>query len=353
MIKSKTSLVSGETIAKILAITSNNNVYEALPSEIGNLGLFSDMAKAGFAKGTCSTSATTAAKTATISNFLLIKNSFVAIRFTYAVKVPDATLNISSTGAKPLYIDDAALQPGVIRPGMTALLQYDGAHYNIVSLMGLEQSGGDDDDLYVDMGLPSGLLWAKKNIDLSQANHFAASEYQYECSFFSWGNTQGHNPISNSAFDYDFGSANDGPYANTPGAQLTGHISPSFDAARVNLGTPWRMPTTNEFKELFDNIDYIDATGATIDAATTDKRTTVDGITGLRIKSKLNGKILFFPASGDGYGLSWNYRGTYGSYWSSSLHSATYGRFLYFNSGGVFPQNYNRRYYGFSVRPVQ
>ena len=352
MIKSKTSLASGETIAKILAITSNNNVYEALPSEIGNLGLFSDMAKAGFAKGTCSTAATTAAKTATISNYLLIKNSFVAIRFTNAVKVADATLNISSTGAKPLYIDDAALQPGVIRPGMTALLQYDGTHYNIVSLMGLEQSGGDD-ELYVDMGLPSGLLWAKKNIDLSQADHFAASEFQYECSFFSWGNTQGHNPISNSAFDYDFGSANDGPYANTPGATLTGHISPSFDAARVNLGAPWRMPTTNEFKELFDNIDYIDASGATIDAATTDKRTTVNGITGLRIKSKLNGKILFFPASGGGNGLSWNSRGTNGSYWSSSLSSASYGRNLYFNSGGVSPQDLHNRYSGFSVRPVQ
>ena len=104
MIKSKTSLGSGETLAKILAITSANNVYEATPAEIGNLGLFSDMAKAGFAIGTCSTGATTAAKTATISNFLLIKNSFVAMRFTNAIKVADATLNISGTGAKYITI---------------------------------------------------------------------------------------------------------------------------------------------------------------------------------------------------------------------------------------------------------
>ncbi|MCR5818692.1 MAG: hypothetical protein K6F89_06315 [Prevotella sp.] len=355
MIKSKTSLSSGETLAKILAITSNNNVYEATPSEIGGLGLFTDMAKGGFGFGTCSTAATTVAKTVTISNFLLIKNCFIAVRFTYAVKIADATLNVSGTGAKPLWIDGAALQPGVIRPNMTAILQYDGTHWNIASLMGLEQSQGDDDELYVDMGLPSGLLWAKKNIDLTQDNHFAASEYQYECSFFSWGNTQGHNPNAQNTFAdvYDWGTANDGPYASTPGAALTGNISPSFDAARVNLGTPWRMPNTNEYKELFDNIDYIDSGGATIDSTTADKRTTVDGIVGLRIKSKLNGNILFFPASGGGSGTSWNSRGSYGLYWASSLYSATNGRLLIFYSGGVNPQYCNIRFDGFAVRPVQ
>lgn len=355
MIKSKTSLASGETIAKILAITSANNVYEATPAEIGNLGLFSDMAKAGFAFGSCSTAAATAAKTATISNFLLIKNCYVTIRFTTAVKVANATMNISGTGAKPLFLDGAALQPGVVRPGMTAILQYDGTNYNIVSLMGLEQSQSDDDELYVDMGLPSGLLWAKKNIDVTQADHFAASEYQYECSFFSWGNTEGHNPNAQNSFAdvYDWGSANDGPYANTPGAALTGNISPSFDAARVNLGTPWRMPTTNEYKELFDNIDYIDSAGALIDAATTNKLTTVNGITGLRIKSKLNAKILFFPCSGNGGGTSWSSRGSYGYYWASSLYSAAYGRGLRFDSGGVYPQYGDNRFRGFAVRPVQ
>jgi hypothetical protein len=62
---------------------------------------------------------------------------------------------------------------------------------------------------------------------------------------------------------------------------------------------------------------------------------------------------LFFPASGDGIGLSWNYRGTGGRYWSSSLRSATYGRSLYFGSGDVHPQYSNDRFHGFSVRPVQ
>jgi len=62
---------------------------------------------------------------------------------------------------------------------------------------------------------------------------------------------------------------------------------------------------------------------------------------------------LFFPASGNGNGQSWNNRGSNGNYWSSSLNSATNGRNLNFNSGGVNPQNTNNRFNGFAVRPVQ
>jgi hypothetical protein len=205
------------------------------------------------------------------------------------------------------------------------------------------------------MGLPSGLKWAKKNIDISQADGFAASEYQYECSFVSWGNTQMHNPTSSSSFgSYSFGSANDQePYVSSPGAAVTGHLAASQDAARVNLGAPWRMPTTEEYKELFDNCDFIDASGNVIASSTTDKRVTVNSIMGIRLKSRINGKILFFPCSGDGHGSSWNSRGSNGFYWSGSLDSATNGRYLYFGSGGVRPQNYDDRFYGFAVRPVQ
>jgi hypothetical protein len=74
---------------------------------------------------------------------------------------------------------------------------------------------------------------------------------------------------------------------------------------------------------------------------------------GIRLKSRINGKILFFPCSGYGNGSSWYYRGSYGDYWSGSLNSATYGRYLYFGSGGVYPQYSHNRFYGFAVRPVQ
>ena len=59
-----------------------------------------------------------------------------------------------------------------------------------------------------------------------------------------------------------------------------------------------------------------------------------------------------FPCSGNGNGSSWNNRGSNGNYWSSSLNSATNGRNLNFNSGGVNPQNNNNRFNGFAVRAV-
>ena len=322
--------------------------------------LLQDMAKAGNGYGTCSTAATTTAKTVAISDFILLKGGIVSVYFTSANDAAGATLNINSTGAKPIRANGAAVQPGLIKAQTVVQFQYDGTAFNIVSMFGLEQTQADD-SLFVDMGLPSGVKWAKSNIDLTQANGFAASPFQYECSFVSWGNIQMFNPISNSAFDHNWGGVNseepwyDGQvYGDTPGNALTANIAPSQDAARANLGAPWRMPTTAEFAELFANIDYVQADGTTvIDAATTDKRVTVNGVVGLYLKSKINGNLLFFACSGYGYGTSWGYRGSGGHFWSSSFGSARYARDLGFDSGGVVTQGNYGRYFGFAVRAVQ
>lgn len=228
-----------------------------------------------------------------------------------------------------------------------------------------------DTDLFVDMGLPSGVLWAKASIDLTTSSKFqevdgAVSPFKYECSFFSWGNTDGHNPSSTSAFDHDWGGVNeqepyyDGQvYGSTPGNTLTGNIPPSMDAARVNLGAPWRMPSMEDFVELFANIDYIDADGNVVTAETSiaktaaDKRVTVNNVVGLYLRSKINGNRLFFPASGLGLGRSWGSRAANGYFWSSSFNSARGARDLTFNSDGVYPTNTGYRYGGRSVRPVQ
>ena len=353
-----TTLLQGkqDTLTFDDAPTENSNnpvksggIYSALT---GKEPVITNMAQKGFGKGTCSTAAATQAKTVTISNFLLLTNCIVTVYFQNAVGVTAATLNVSDTGAKPIMINGVTPQPGVIPPKSTVMLQYDGTNWNVISIQQLDLSFSPD-YLFVDMGLPSGLMWAKRNIDVTQPNGFAASEFQYECSFFSWGNVECHNPISDSAFDYDFGSSNEGPYASTPGAALTGDASLSYDAARINCGAPWRLPTTSEYAELFDNIDYIDANGDVIDPSQANKLATVNGIVGLFLKSKINGNRLFFPCSGYGSGSSWYSRGSYGYYWSSSLSSATDGRGLYFYSGGVYPQKYNYRFYGFTGRAVQ
>lgn len=225
--------------------------------------------------------------------------------------------------------------------------------------------GWEDTDL-VDMG--TGILWSKRDIDLTQADKLAKTAFQYDKSFCSWGNTFMHNPISASAFDYNWGGVNaaepwyDGQvYGSTPGAELTASFTPDsgHDAARENLGAPWRMPTNAEFDSLFSNSDYITADGEIVTAATSiaqtaaDKRVRVNGIAGLYIRSRKTGNRLFFSCSGFGTGRSRNYRGSYGYYWSVAFYSARYARFLFFYPSGVHPRSYNLRYYGLAVRPVQ
>lgn len=312
--------------------------------------LIQDMATAGNGIAVCSTAAGTPAKVVSVSDFILLKNGIVSVRFTNGISVANATLNVSSTGAKPIQIDGIALPAKAIPENTTVAMQYDGSAWQIIAV---NNSAVSSDELLVDLGLPSGLRWATRNIDVTQPNKFAASPFQYECSFVSWGNTEMFNPISASAFQHDFGTNNEGPYASTPGAALTADAGLGYDAARANLGGPWRLPTTTEFAELFSNIDYLDADGAVIDAATADKRCNYNGVMGLRLRSKINGKEIFFACSGYGYGTSWGLRGSYGDYWSASLYSATHGRGLGFHSGGVGPQDGSDRFYGFAVRPVQ
>ena len=234
-------------------ITQTDAQLQAILDKIQPLATTGDMATLGFGYGVCITEAGNSAKTVSVPNYILQKNVPVSVRFNNPISTDGATLNINARGAKPIYVAGSALQGGLVKAGCTVTFVYDGSHYNIVAIEGLERPSSQS-DLFVDMGLPSGLMWAKRNIDISQPDGFAASEYQYECTFFSWGNTEGHNPISTSEFDYNWGSANDGPYAQTPGSKLTANAGLSHDAARAILGSPWRDPSTEDFAELFANM---------------------------------------------------------------------------------------------------
>lgn len=213
---------------------------------------------------------------------------------------------------------------------------------------------------FVDMGLPSGLLWATCNIDASKPAGMAETEFTYRASFVSWGNTEVHNPRNNTTFDYNWGSVNGNapwyegqPYGSTSGAALNSDITIANDAARVICGDPWRMPKASEFKELFDNVDYLNADGTIKPAGATDKRITLNGIVGLWIQSKINGNRLFFPCTGYGNGTSWSGRGIDGLYWSATYYSARNARVLGSSASSVNPQYNFYRYNGIPVRPVR
>lgn len=190
---------------------------------------------------------------------------------------------------------------------------------------------------YVDLGLPSGTLWAKANVG-------ATSEEEYG-DYFSWGNIIGHTSSNGSTFDdgYDWGSSTNGaPYNTTPGYSLTGNIGTgdaTHDAAQANLGYDWRLPTKEEFKELYDNTDSV--------------WTTINGVNGRKFMKKGdNATYVFFPASGLGNGTSLSNRGSYGCYWSSSYNDSNDAYSMFFYSSSVFPQYSIYRSYGFSVRGV-
>ena len=170
---------------------------------------------------------------------------------------------------------------------------------------------------YVDIGLPSGLLWATCNI--------GAKEPWESGIYFSWGNVDGHEKDSG----YYFSETD---YGRTPGASLIDSIpiDAKYDAARANIGGSWRMPTAFEFKELYYNC--------------ISEWTTQNGVNGERFISKINGNSVFFPAAG-GYSTS-------GVYWSSSLRPQSNAYCLYVCCGGVAPQNYSLRFIGYTVRAV-
>lgn len=340
----------------------SQNIADSLamaPPRLNDLRHTSAAVSLGY--GVCTTGTYDAAKTVNIPHFMLLDNGTVNVLFTTPINTENSTLNVSLTGAKPIRILGQNLPAGVVKAQTYATLVYDGTAWNIVNLFcpGAEY---DPAGLLVDMGLPSGVKWAARDIDLTKPGGFCETPFIYEKSFFSWGNIDGHNPISNSAFDYNWGSVNESepyyegqPYGSTPGNTLTGNIAvgEDFDAARANLGAPWRMPTSAEFAELFANIIYIDANGTEVDTTKTDKRVTVNGVMGLYIESRINGARLFFSCSGDGNGRSWYGRGSNGFYWSSTWDSARIARLLLFSSGGVNPQSNNYRYFGFALRPVQ
>ena len=201
---------------------------------------------------------------------------------------------------------------------------------------------------FVDLGLPSGKKWAIGNIVSDGNGGYKVGEETDFGAYFSWGNIVPHFSANGSTFDdsYDFGTSNSGPYASTPGASVGANIPTNdaqHDAALALLGSPWHLPTKEDFQELYDNTDnewVADFNGT--------------GVAGRKFMKKTDHSVyVFFPAAGYGYGTSLSNRGSYGVYWSGSWYSAVNAYFLYFSSSSVNPQHYSNRCRGYSVRAVQ
>lgn len=88
--------------------------------------------KLGFGYGTCTTAAATAAKEASLTDYTLVKNGIVSIKFSYAVPA-NATLNINSKGAKAIYYHGSAIVDDVIPAGAIATFIYS-TYYHLIAI---------------------------------------------------------------------------------------------------------------------------------------------------------------------------------------------------------------------------
>ena len=89
-------------------------------------------ASLGQGYGTCETAAATVAKTAALSSYALSTGGIVAIKFSNDV-CANATLNVNSKGAKPIYYRGAAITDGVIKAGDIATFIYS-TNYHLISI---------------------------------------------------------------------------------------------------------------------------------------------------------------------------------------------------------------------------
>lgn len=82
--------------------------------------------------GICSTAATTAAKTVSCSGFALVTGAEITVKFTITNTASNPTLNVNSTGAKPIYYNGAAISAGYLKANKTYSFRYNGTQYDLV-----------------------------------------------------------------------------------------------------------------------------------------------------------------------------------------------------------------------------
>ena len=189
---------------------------------------------------------------------------------------------------------------------------------------------------WVDLGLPSGTLWATCNVGANKPEDYG--------SYFAWGETVPKEVYNWETYKWCNGTSNsmtkyctDSSFGTVDGKT---ELLPEDDAAYVNWGTSWRMPTQEQCIELSNNCTWT--------------WTMLNGVNGHLITGP-NGNTMFLPAAGDRYQDKIGDLGSYGQFWSRTLNSdSQYAAFILFlHSYGLSGINANDRSYGFSVRAVR
>lgn len=174
----------------------------------------------------------------------------------------------------------------------------------------------------IDLGLPSGTLWACCNVGADKPEGYGG--------YYAWGETEEKSVYNQASV------VNDLITCNNEDMDIAGT---NYDAARVNWGAPWQMPTLDKFKELQNNTSSV--------------WTTRNGVNGINITGT-NGGSIFFPASGYKKDEESRSIGRWGAYWVSLIDWWILGQCVvfHFTPSVELGQSIHFGYDGLPIRPV-
>jgi len=187
----------------------------------------------------------------------------------------------------------------------------------------------------VDLGLPSGTLWADRNIGADSPEDYG--------DYFAWGETEPKDYYYDDSYKWCNGSirvnltkyCTDSSYGIVDNKTV---LDAEDDAATANWGDKWRMPTKADFNEIKFNCTFT--------------WTVQNGVNGYKVTGP-NGNYIFLPAAGERRADSLNDAGSFGRYLSSSLDmdDPYYAWSIRFYSGHFNTQSCGREN-GITVRAV-
>lgn len=195
-----------------------------------------------------------------------------------------------------------------------------------------------DEDGWVNLGLPSGLLWATQNIGAHAPEDYG--------NYYAWAETTTKASYNWETYVYNNGDIWDKltKYCNNPEYGYNGftdnltRLQPMDDAATA-FDTNMRTPTAAEWQELINNTTY--------------QWVTINGVAGVKLTAA-NGKSIFLPAAGKKWLYDFNDRDEIGYYWSSTLDDGDCTQAKHFEVSVNEPiQSHYERANGMPVRPVR
>lgn len=221
--------------------------------------------------------------------------------------------------------DKDAIEMSILKKGVQTFEAADGKQYEVV-----------------DLGFSgAGLLWATCNLGADSPEQFG--------DYFAWGETEAKTTFTYDNYKWMNGANSFKKYClkkeerdlRKDTVDNKRILDLTDDAVRAKLGDKWRMPSTEDYKELFDRCDW--------------RCCKLNNVWGYLFKSKENGNSIFLPIAGFTDESDNFFIGKRGRYWTTSLSSNSTTEAVYVSlDKPVNPvTRTDERYLGFSIRPVR